>query len=58
MKHINIKNIPFNPKEIYDYALNKSFDFWIDENLQKTIPDILLENLVNYLMKRLIILFN
>jgi hypothetical protein len=31
MKHANIKNIPPNPKEILDYALSKSFEFWIDE---------------------------
>jgi hypothetical protein len=31
MKHANIKNIPANPKEIMDYALSKSFDFWVDE---------------------------
>ena len=31
MKHAIIKNLPPNPKEIMDYALSKSFNFWVDE---------------------------
>lgn len=30
-KHANIKNLPRDPREIFDYALSKSFDFWVDE---------------------------
>jgi len=30
-KHANIKNLPSNPKEIFDYALSKSYDSWVDE---------------------------
>ena len=35
-----IKNIPKNPKDIYDYALSKSFHNWIDEKGTKENPDI------------------
>ena len=31
MKYSVITNIPKNPREIYDYAKSKSFNFWIDE---------------------------
>lgn len=31
MKHGIITNIPDNPRELYDYALSKSFEFWVDE---------------------------
>jgi hypothetical protein len=30
-KHANIQNLPSDPKEIFDYALSKSFDSWVDE---------------------------
>jgi hypothetical protein len=40
MKHAVIKNIPYNPKEIYDYALSKSFDTWIDEKGTKDNPGV------------------
>lgn len=30
-KHGIIKNVPKNPKKLYDYALSKSYDSWIDE---------------------------
>ena len=30
-KHANIKNLPSDPREIFDYAVSKSFDFWVDE---------------------------
>lgn len=38
MKHAIIKNIPYNPKDIYNYALSKSFDTWIDEKGTKDNP--------------------
>jgi hypothetical protein len=31
MKHSRIINIPKNPKILYDYALLKSYLFWVDE---------------------------
>jgi hypothetical protein len=31
MRHANISNIPSNPKEIFDYAITKSFKTWVDE---------------------------
>lgn len=31
MKHAIIKNIPKNPRILYDYALSKSYHFWVDE---------------------------
>jgi len=37
-KHANIKNLPSDPKEIFDYALSKSFDFWVDEKSTKDNP--------------------
>lgn len=40
MKYSRIKNIPYNPKEIYDYALSKSFDNWIDEKGTKDNPGV------------------
>jgi hypothetical protein len=30
-RHANIQNLPSDPKEIFDYALSKSFDSWVDE---------------------------
>lgn len=40
MIHNIISNIPINPKEIYDYALSKSFLNWIDEKDSKDNPGI------------------
>jgi len=40
MKHAIIKNIPHNPKEIYDYALSKSFENWVDEKGTKDNPGV------------------
>jgi hypothetical protein len=40
MKHAIIKNIPENPKEILDYALSKSFDFWVDEKGTEKHPSV------------------
>ena len=40
MIHANIKNIPYNPKEIFDYALSKSFDNWVDEKGTKDNPGL------------------
>jgi len=40
MKYAIIKNIPVNPKELYDYALSKSFDFWIDEKGTEKHPSV------------------
>jgi len=31
MKHAIIKNIPKNPRELYDAALSKSYKSWVDE---------------------------
>lgn len=31
MKHAIITNIPDNPREIMDYALSKSYQYWVDE---------------------------
>ena len=31
MKHAIVTNLPQNPKEIYDYALSKSFQMFVDE---------------------------
>lgn len=39
-KHANIKNLPINPKEIFDYALSKSFDFWVDEKGTAKHPSV------------------
>ena len=39
-KHANIKNLPSNPKEIFDYALSKSFDFWVDEKGTAKHPSV------------------
>jgi hypothetical protein len=30
-RHAIIENLPSNPKEIFDYALGKSYNFWVDE---------------------------
>lgn len=38
MKYEIVKNIPYNPKEIYDYALSKSYDWIIDEKNTKDNP--------------------
>lgn len=40
MKHAIITNIPHNPKEILDYALSKSYKFWVDEKGTKKHPSI------------------
>ncbi len=40
MKHAIIINIPKNPKIIYDYALSKSYHFWVDEKGTKKNPGI------------------
>ena len=40
MKHARIINIPKNPKEIYDYALSKSYNHWVDEKGTKDHPSI------------------
>jgi len=40
MKHAIVTNVPENPKELYDYALSKSFDFWIDEKGTKNHPSV------------------
>lgn len=40
MKHAIINNIPFNPKEIYDYALSKSYNSWVDEKSTKDNPGV------------------
>lgn len=40
MKHIIINNLPKNPKEVYDYALSKSYDFWVDEKGTKANPEV------------------
>ena len=40
MKHAVITNIPSNPKKIMDYALSKSYNFWIDEKGTKDNPGI------------------
>ena len=38
MKHCVIDNIPKDPREIMDYALSKSYDFWVDEKATKKHP--------------------
>lgn len=40
MKHANINNLPNNPKEIFDYALENSFNHWVDEKGTKDNPDV------------------
>jgi hypothetical protein len=40
MKYSRIINIPKNPKILYDYALNKSYHFRIDEKGTKKNPGI------------------
>ena len=40
MKHAIITNVPKNPKELYDYALLKSFDSWVDEKGTKKHPSV------------------
>jgi hypothetical protein len=39
-KHAIITNLPANPKEIFDYALSKSYDFWVDEKGTSENPGI------------------
>ena len=41
MEHSIIENIPSNPKEIYDYALSKSYHNWVDEKGTKKNPSLL-----------------
>lgn len=38
MKHARIKNIPHNPKDIYNCALFKCFNNWVDEKGTKDNP--------------------
>lgn len=38
MKHAIIQNIPKNPRAIYDAALAKAFDHWVDEKGTKDNP--------------------
>lgn len=40
MKHAIINNIPSNPKELYDYALSKSYNYWIDEKGTRDNPKL------------------
>lgn len=40
MKRKIITNIPENPREIMDYALSKSYKYWIDEKGTKDNPDV------------------
>jgi len=40
MKYAVIENIPINPKELYEYALSKSYNYWIDEKGTVKNPDI------------------
>jgi len=40
MKHANIINIPKNPKKLLDYAMSKSFDYWIDEKSSIDNPSV------------------
>lgn len=40
MKHAIITNIPQDPREIYDYALSKSYNHWIDEKGTKSNPSV------------------
>ena len=40
MKHAIIKNIPYNPEEIFDDALSKSFNHWVDEKGTKDNPGV------------------
>lgn len=39
-KHAIIENLPSDPREIFDYALSKSFDFWIDEKGTAKHPSV------------------
>lgn len=40
MKHVIIKNLPKNPKKLFDEALSKSYNSWIDEKGTKDNPGI------------------
>lgn len=40
MKHAIIKNLPKNVKKLFDEALDKSFNSWIDEKGTKDNPGI------------------
>lgn len=40
MRHGKVKNLPSNPREIYDEALKVSFNFWIDEKGTVDHPDV------------------
>jgi hypothetical protein len=40
MIYSRVVNLPNNPKEIFDYALSKSFDFWVDEKGTEKHPDV------------------
>lgn len=39
-KHAIIENLPSDPREIFDYALSKSYDFWVDEKGTSDNPGI------------------
>ena len=40
MKHAVISNLPDNPKEIYDYALSKAYNHWVDEKGTMDHPSV------------------
>jgi len=41
MIHARVINLPQNPKEIFDAALEKSFDFWVDEKGTQNNPGVI-----------------
>lgn len=40
MKHAIITNIPDDPRELYDYAKLRCYNFWVDEKGTEKNPDI------------------
>lgn len=40
MIYKTVQNIPKNPREIYDFALTKSYHNWIDEKGTENHPDV------------------
>lgn len=40
MKHAKIKNLPKNPKEIFDEALKVCFGYWVDEKGTADHPSV------------------
>lgn len=40
MKHAIIENIPVNPREIYDYAKSRCYNFWVDEKGTEKNPSV------------------